>query len=169
MPARLALQIVLRLLTLGALALLGACGTGPAVLEDVGPTNPVILDEQAAAGAISRYRAKHGLGPVVVDPTLIKAASLQAATNAKAGQLSHDLGGSFESRMARFGLAKSFTAENLSAGSETFDQVLGRWQASPQHNGNMLIPQMTRIGIARVDAPQTRFKRYWALVLAGER
>ena len=153
--------------TILALALSG-CGTAVPILDEAARTSPVVLDETAAAGEISRYRAQHGLGPVVIDPALIKAASLQAAANARAGRLSHDLGGSFEMRMASAGFGRRYAAENLSAGSETFDQVLGRWKASPAHNGNMLIPQLKRIGIARVDAPDTRFRRYWALVMAGD-
>ena len=145
---------------------LAGCGGSP-VLDAGAPTVPVILDEQAAATAISRYRAQHGLSPVVIDSRLITAASFQAQANARAGRLSHDLGGTFTSRMASAGLARSHAAENLSAGSETFDQVLARWKASPQHNANMLIPQLRRIGIARVDAPETRYRRYWALVMAG--
>ena len=127
----------------------------------------MILDENAAAAAISRYRASHGLGPVVLDSSLIRAASYQAESNARAGKLSHEIGGTFDSRMARAGFGRSFAAENLSAGSNTFDEVLARWKASSEHNKNMLMPQLKRIGIARVDAPGTRYKRFWALVLAG--
>ena len=153
----------------GTVALgLAACGTGGPVLDAEVPASAVVVDEPSAAAAISRYRAQHGLGPVVIDPRLIRAASLQAEANAKAGRLSHELGGTFDARMAQAGFGRVHTAENLSAGSETFDQVLGRWKASSEHNRNMLIPQLTRVGIARVDAPETRFKRYWALVLAGE-
>ncbi|MCJ2122040.1 CAP domain-containing protein [Methylobacterium sp. J-077] len=130
-------------------------------------THTAILDEVAAAAAISAYRVQHGLSPVVVDTTLVKAAAFQAGNNARHGQLSHDVGGSFTSRMASAGLARSYAAENLSAGSETFEQVLARWKASPEHNKNMLLPQIRRIGIARVDAPDTRYKRFWALVMAG--
>jgi uncharacterized protein YkwD len=130
-------------------------------------THTAVLDEVAAAATISAYRVQHGLSPVVVDPTLVKAAAFQAGNNARTGQLSHEIGGSFTSRMASAGLAKSWAAENLSAGSETLDQVLARWKASPEHNKNMLLPQIRRIGIARVDAPGTRYKRFWALVMAG--
>ena len=126
-----------------------------------------ILDEVAAAAAISAYRVQNGLSPVVVDPSLVKAAAFQAGNNARAGQLSHEVGGSFSSRMASAGLTRSWSAENLSAGSETLEQVLARWKASPEHNKNMLIPQIRRIGIARVDAPGSRYKRFWALVMAG--
>lgn len=144
------------------------CSSDTSVLDGAAPTNIVVLDEEVAAVEISRYRAQHGLGPVIVDTHLVKAASLQAASNAQAGRLSHESAGTLEARMASAGFGKSYAAENLSAGSETFNQVLGRWKASPLHNQNMLIPQMKRIGIARVDAPETRYKRYWALVLAGD-
>ncbi|GBU17175.1 MULTISPECIES: CAP domain-containing protein [Methylobacterium] len=152
--------------TLAALSLAG-CGAPTILGGDDAVTSPVILDEQAAVAAISRYRAQHGLPPLVLDPGLTRAAAYQAGTNAKAGRLSHEIGGTFTSRMSEVGLARSYAAENLSAGSETFDQVLVRWKASPEHNRNMLMPQLRRAGIARVDAPGTRYKRYWALVLAG--
>lgn len=145
---------------------LSACGTTTIAVVD-GPGSTVVLDETAAAAAITRYRAQHGLGPVSVDAGLVVAAAYQAGTNARAGVLSHEIGGGFTARMASAGLARAWAAENLSAGSETFDQVLARWKASPEHNRNMLIPQIRRIGIARVDAPGTRYKRFWALVMAG--
>ncbi len=159
-----------RLLALALLALpLAGCGGLPFSEEPSAQyeTRTTILDEVAAAAAISAYRIQHGLSPVVVDPGLAKAAAFQAGNNARHGQLSHDVGGSFTSRMNSAGLARSYAAENLSAGSETFDQVFARWKASPEHNKNMLIPQIRRIGIARVDAPGTRYKRFWALVMAG--
>ncbi|ACA18731.1 SCP-like extracellular [Methylobacterium sp. 4-46] len=146
--------------------LLAGCSGGPLLPAPDLPTNQVILDEAAAAAAISRYRASHGLGPVVVDPSLIRAASLQAEANARAGLLSHEIAGSFDSRLKRAGLGGRYAAENLSAGSETFDAVLRRWQASPEHNRNMLMPQVRRIGVARVDAPGSRYKRFWALILS---
>ena len=148
---------------------LAGCG-GLSVLPETpveNATHTAVLDEVAAAAAISAYRVQHGLSPVVVDPALVKAAAFQAGNNARHGQLSHEIGGSFTSRMASAGLARSWAAENLSAGSETLEQVLARWKASPEHNKNMLLPQIRRIGIARVDAPTTRYKRFWALVMAG--
>lgn len=160
----------IRLLILAlALLPLAGCGSLPLSEEPAAqfPTHAAILDEVAAAAAISAYRVQHGLSPVVVDPGLVKAASFQAGNNARHGQLSHDIGGSFTSRMSSAGLARSYAAENLSAGSETFEEVFARWKNSPEHNKNMLIPQIRRIGIARVDAPGTRYKRFWALVMAG--
>ncbi|MGU3463357.1 CAP domain-containing protein [Methylobacterium sp. C33D] len=158
-------------LALAAALLLALTGCGGlSVLPETpveNATHTAVLDEVAAAAAISAYRVQHGLSPVVVDPALVKAAAFQAGNNARHGQLSHEIGGSFTSRMASAGLARSWAAENLSAGSETLEQVLARWKASPEHNKNMLLPQIRRIGIARVDAPTTRYKRFWALVMAG--
>ena len=144
----------------------GGLSVGPETSVE-NATHTAVLDEVAAAAAISAYRVQHGLSPVIVDSTLVKAAAFQAGNNARHGQLSHEIGGSFTSRMNSIGLAKSYAAENLSAGSETLEQVLARWRASPEHNKNMLLPQIRRIGIARVDAPGTRYKRFWALVMAG--
>jgi uncharacterized protein YkwD len=148
-----------------ALALAGCSGSAILPAPDL-PTTPVILDETAAAAAISRYRASHGLGPVVIDSSLIRAASYQAESNARAGQLSHEVGGTFDARLKRAGFGGRYAAENLSAGSATFDEVLKRWQVSPEHNRNMLMPQVKRVGIARVDAPGSRYKRFWALILS---
>lgn len=145
---------------------LTGCGA-PSILVPDQPTSMVVLDESAAAAAISRYRAQHGLGPVTLDSSLIRAASYQATSNAKAGHLSHEIGGNFNARMAEAGFGRTYASENLSAGSATFDEVLARWKASPEHNKNMLLPQLKRVGIARVDAPGTRYKRFWALVMAG--
>ena len=160
LPSLAALALVLALPGCGGLSF----GPEPAPQN---ATHDTILDEVAAAAAISAYRVQHGLSPVVVDAALVKAAAFQAGNNARAGQLSHEVGGSFTSRMASAGLARSWAAENLSAGSETLEQVLARWKASPEHDRNMLLPQIRRIGIARVDAPGTRYKRFWALVMAG--
>ncbi|MBY0300085.1 MAG: CAP domain-containing protein [Methylobacterium sp.] len=156
----------LRLVLLAASLMLAGCSGSALLPSPDAVTSPVVLDEAAAAAAISRYRASHGLGPVVIDSSLIRAASLQAQANARAGRLSHEAAGSFDARLARAGFAGRYAAENLSAGAATFDDVLRRWQASPEHNRNMLMPQVRRIGIARVDAPETRYKRYWALILS---
>lgn len=150
-----------------ALLALAGCGAPSILTEAELPTSLVVLDEQAAAAAISRYRAQHGLGPVVLDSSLIRAASYQAKSNAQAGRLSHEIGGSFNARMAEAGFGRTHASENLGAGATTFDEALARWKASPEHNKNMLIPQLKRVGIARVDAPGSRYKRFWALMMAG--
>lgn len=144
-----------------AAALLASCaGLGglPGSARVVGASTS---DAVAAAALISQYRASRGLGPVAVDTRLNQAAEHQARAVAQAGALSH---GAFASRMSSFGIP-GYAAENLSAGSRSVDQAVARWKASPAHNDNLLMPQARRIGLARADS-ETRYGRYWALVLA---
>jgi uncharacterized protein YkwD len=60
---------------------------------------------------------------------------------------------------------KGYSAENLSAGAKSVEDVVARWKSSPGHNENLLLPQGARIGFARADAG-TRYGRYWALVIS---
>lgn len=119
-------------------------------------------DAAEAAALISSYRAAHGLGPVSADGGLNGAAAYQARAVAEAGTLSH---GAFASRMESFRIG-GYSAENLSAGSDTVTGAIGRWKASAGHNENLLMPQAHRIGLARADSPGYGYKHYWALVLA---
>lgn len=148
---------------------LGGCGLFPAgeVPNALAPTIDIALDPATAAAAISRYRIANGLGAVSIDPSLTRAATYQAQAVAHAGYLSHEIGGTFPTRLAKAGFGGRYAAENLGAGALNLDEALTRWKASPEHNKNMLMPQVQRIGIARVDAPTTRYKRYWALILSS--
>ena len=119
-------------------------------------------DAGEAAKLISAYRVSHGLSPVSADGGLNEAAAFQARAVAEAGKLAH---GAFSSRMVSFGIP-GYSAENLSAGSDTVAGAIGRWKASPGHNDNLLMPQARRIGLARAESPGLAYKHYWALVLA---
>jgi uncharacterized protein YkwD len=69
--------------------------------------------------------------------------------------------------MAEHGI-RGYRAENLAAGSDAVEDVITRWKASPGHDQNMLLPQVTLVGLARVDTPGSGWGRYWALVLSSE-
>ncbi len=58
-------------------------------------------------------------------------------------------------------------AVNLSAGYHTMAEAFSGWRESPQHNRTMLAPGATRLGIATAYAPGSKYKVYWALILAG--
>jgi uncharacterized protein YkwD len=150
-------------------ALLGSCLLASCAGQDpleTASTNLVasVSEAHAAAEIISQYRAAHGLGRLSVDARLNRAAEHQARAVAATGILSH---GEFASRMAAYGI-KGYRAENLAAGSNTVAEVVARWKASAGHNHNMLLPQVTRMGLARVDSPGMGYGRYWALVLSSQ-
>ena len=136
---------------------------------DLSPTETASLpastyEAQAAATLISRYRSSQGLGSVTVDGRLNRAAEHQARAVAATGILDH---GEFTSRMAAYGI-RGYRAENLAAGSDRVEDVIARWKASPGHNQNMLLPMVTKVGLARVDSPGMGYGRYWALVLSSQ-
>jgi hypothetical protein len=42
------------------------------------------------------------------------------------------------------------------------------WQKSPGHNANRLQSEADSVGVAVVRNEQTRYKTYWAMVIAGK-
>jgi uncharacterized protein YkwD len=132
-------------------------------------TKDVPVDAARAAALISQYRAAHRLGPVTVDAALTRVAAAQARRNAEIGDLSHDAGGDFPLRLASLGAAeRARAAENLAGGSSALEDTISQWKASGGHNRNLLMREARHFGIARTDAPSTRYKHFWALVMAAQ-
>ena len=159
----------MRRLTLLALLLasplLANCAGDISPLETSSMTMAASVSEaKAAARLISQYRAAYGLGAVTLNERLNRAAEHQARAVAMTGILDH---GEFTSRMAAYGI-RGYRAENLAAGSDRVEDVIARWKASPGHNQNMLLPMVTKVGLARVDSPGMGYGRYWALVLSSQ-
>jgi len=130
-----------------------------------GQTGPATVSSADAAAKISDYRRSRGQSSVAVDATLTAIALRQAQAMARAGKMSHSLGGSFASRLGQGGYDALIAAENLAAGPRNFDEALASWRGSKGHNENLLKPGVTQIGIAVAYAPNNRYGNFWALVL----
>ncbi|MFN8829327.1 MAG: CAP domain-containing protein [Labrys sp. (in: a-proteobacteria)] len=128
----------------------------------------VKVDPKAALAMISDYRRGKGLNALRLDPQLTAMAQRQADAMAARGVMSHDVGGSFSSRLAASGIKSVASAENLGAGYYTLADAFSGWRQSPGHNANMLLPEATRFGIATANAPDSKYKVFWAMVVAGE-
>ncbi len=126
-----------------------------------------VLDAAAAASMISGYRSNNGLGPVGVDPELMRFAGDQAHAMAARDKMDHDAAKPFAERIRAAGLSGSVAVENISAGYHTLAEAFSGWRNSPPHRANMLNASVTRLGIAAVYAPNSKYKVFWALVLAG--
>jgi uncharacterized protein YkwD len=115
------------------------------------------------AEIISRYRHAHGLSTVKTDPQLTAIAERQAKAMAASGIMDHSVAGSFTARTgARTGMA----AENIAAGTKTWAETFHMWQTSPGHDANLLQSRADIVGVAVARNEQTRYKTYWAMVIA---
>lgn len=124
------------------------------------------LDEAAAASMISGYRANHGLPAVALDPDLTRMAQGQAEIMAKRDKLDHAAGKPFNRRLKAAGYDAKTAAENIGAGYHTLAEAFSGWRDSPSHKANMLLKGATRLGIAAVYTPRSKYKVYWAMIIA---
>ena len=124
------------------------------------------LDSAAAASMISGYRTNNGLTPVSIDPQLMKLAEAQARAMASHDKLDHNVIRDFGGRLSVAGYVSRAAAENIGAGYHTLAEAFSGWRDSPPHRQNMLLPGASRIGIAAAYAPKSKYRVYWALILA---
>jgi uncharacterized protein YkwD len=160
-----------KLLPLLLVAALAGCAE-----SDNAPINPhaardlaaVRLDPAAATAALNAYRASEGLGAVRLDPALRAMAQRQADAMVAANQMSHDIAGSFTSRLAASGVEAKAAAENLGGGYYSLQEAMDGWRRSPAHNSNLLMPDSKRFGIAIAKDPRTHYGVYWAMEIAAD-
>ena len=115
---------------------------------------------------ISGYRANNDLPQVTLDPALMQLAQAQAALMARRDKLDHNAGKPFTARLKASGYDAKTAAENIGAGYHTLAEAFSGWRDSPPHRDNMLLKGATRMGIAAVYTPTSKYKVYWALILA---
>lgn len=158
-----------RIASLAALALLAGCveerrveSQRPLFYQSLAAPGAMV-DAATAAGMISGYRRNHGLAPLAVDPALQRHAEAEAAAMARADKPAS--GEALNARLATAGVPAA--ASNLSAGYHTLAEAFSGWRDSPAHNRVMLDARATRMGIATAYAPGSKYKVYWALVVAG--
>jgi uncharacterized protein YkwD len=125
------------------------------------------VDAAAAASMISGYRRNNGLGVVSLDPLLMKAAEEQARAMASKNRFEHDAAGPFAQRIKRSGYDAKIAVENIGAGYHTLAEAFSGWRDSPPHRANMLRSGVTKMGIAAVYSAGTKYKVFWALILAA--
>lgn len=156
-------------LALAAAFALAGCAAAPPPPRTATPAFYVSLasgeavDAEAARAMISLYRANHGLTPLTLDSRLNEAAAAQA--RAMAATAKADATG-FKQRVAAAGADPARSAENVSAGYHRLAEAFSGWRDSPPHNAVMLKRDATRMGIATASAPGSKYKVYWALVVA---
>ena len=161
-----------RLAAIAALTLVGACAGDrdppsgePSFYRSLAVTGAE-LDAASAASMISGYRANNGLTAVAIDPELMRLADAQARAMASRDKLDHNVTRDFNARLKGAGYRARAAAENISAGYHTMAEAFSGWRDSAPHRANMLLNGATRMGIAAVHAPKSKYKVFWALILA---
>jgi hypothetical protein len=117
------------------------------------------------AALLSKFRLKHGEVRVRLDPTLDRIALAQAKAMASRDVLSHNVLGSFASRIAP--TRARLAAENIAYGYDNFPRTLQQWINSPEHRRNLLLRHATRVGIASAKDASGR-RTYWVMEIAGD-
>ena len=120
---------------------------------------------ETAAELISSFRLKHGEVRVTRDATLDRIAQEQARAMADKDELSHEVLGSFSSRISSSHAGRA--AENIAYGYDTFDKTLNQWINSSEHRKNLLLSKATRVGIASAKDKSGK-RTYWAMEIAGD-
>jgi uncharacterized protein YkwD len=161
-----------RLVAIAGLALVGACAGDrdpsagePSFYRSLAVSGAE-LDAASAASMISGYRANNGLSAVTIDPELMKLADAQARAMASRDKLDHSVTRDFTARLKGAGYRARVAAENISAGYHTMAEAFSGWRESAPHRKNMLLNGATRMGIAAVYSPKSKYKVFWALILA---
>jgi uncharacterized protein YkwD len=125
------------------------------------------LDADVAASMISGYRRNNALGELILDPKLNELALAQARAMAARDKLDHNVAGALNARIKKSGYTAKVAAENVSAGYHTLAEAFSGWRDSPPHRANMLLKGATRMGIAAVYAPNSKYKVFWTLIVAA--
>jgi len=116
----------------------------------------LVLDgfEQTLVEGTNLFRRSQNLAPLEPDTTLMATARAYAGLMAARRELGHDVGGSFDDRMAASGF-RGRTGENVALRTEeasTDPALFARafvegWVNSPGHRANMLEADWNRIGV----------------------
>jgi uncharacterized protein YkwD/uncharacterized protein YraI len=126
----------------------------------------VDAEEVAFLALINDHRAASGLRPLSVSSSLSSAAAYHSVDMAANGYLAHTLldGTTVVQNMANFGYQGGTHGENIAAGTETAAEAMQTWQASAEHNANMLNESFGAIGIGRAYDAGSQYGWYWTTI-----
>lgn len=130
---------------------------------------PAPFDLQLAETELNVYRAQYGLNPVRLNPLLTLTSQLHSDDQASMDDASHSSsdGTQLDVRVQRQGYQFRLAAENVASGQLSWDRVFQAWKDSPGHNENLLMADVTEVGIAMSYKKDTEYKVFWTMVLGS--
>jgi len=118
----------------------------------------------------NQQRQAHGLPPLAPEPLLARAAAAHSTDMATRQFFDHRNpdGLQVADRVTALGYRYATVAENIAAGQRTPAEVVTGWMNSPGHRRNILLPEITQIGVGY--APSTdAYGCYWTQVFGTPR
>ncbi len=128
----------------------------PVLLVLAGCGSLSVLGTPETATSLNGFRAANGRSDLRSDAALTALASTHAGDMARRDTLDH--AGFQEQRGPR-----GARAENVAYGCKDTACVIQQWSNSSGHRANMLIPSLTRYGLA--SATSSSGKKYWTLLV----
>ena len=121
--------------------------------------NGAVLDPRPARDMISILRHNAGVGALTIDPALQSAALAQAQKMAQIGHIS--------THSPPLPMHRDVLFSDNSAGFDNLAEAFAAWRQANSTRNHMLNAKVTRIGVAAVYAPQSRYKVFWSLLLSN--
>lgn len=156
--------------------LLGSLLGVPLALALPGPAKAAVgldpaAEEMAAVKLINAYRQAQGLAPLARSRRLDAAARAHAEDMARHNLISHTSSDGTDAfnRIRSFYPYETWLGENIGAGYPTASAIVGAWQGSAGHNGNLLLAEFQAIGLALAVNEAAPYRWYWACDFGGQR
>ena len=118
----------------------------------------------------NEIRAEAGVGPLTLDTTLCKAASMRSLEMDYAQLFSHTRpnGSSCFTTMEYFGCSYTTCGENIAAGYGSPAAVVEGWKNSPGHYANMINPNFTKLGVGYTPTNvEGTYWNYWTQLFSN--
>lgn len=123
------------------------------------------VDPASSLSMINQYRANKGLAPLVWDPTLARVAQAQVDRMAAADRVQSVDEARLDAGLAAAGVPYASFLANFSAGYRTFAEAFSGWRESKVHDATMLAPRASRVGLATAQAPNSKYRIFWTLLV----
>jgi uncharacterized protein YkwD len=130
---------------------------------------PAQADANEALRLINEFRAQKNLSPLSIDPQVTAAAEVLVKDMAQHDRMSHigpdgqDVG----KRLIAAGYPYRIAAENVAIGQGSVQEAVEGWKKSGPNSRNMLLADAKHAGIAYETKLDTKYKSFWALVVAA--
>lgn len=157
-------------LTASALSLATGCVSGssePPFYRDLS-SGSAELDEASALGLINSYRGTAGLQPLQLNEKLTKIARLMAIGLSTTNATTMPARGEelLRTRLAQDGFDAPSAVYNVSAGYRRMSEAFSGWRDSDIHDAHMKSEALSQMGIATAFSGSSKYRVFWALLLA---